>query len=295
MKTIAVRSFALLTSILSFALTARAETSAGSYPPHAIPHSQLRVLPKSPTGRQYQLHVGLPGSYGKETNKKYPVVYVTDGYWDFQKINGLYGSLVYDKVVPEFITVGIGYPGNFDEMNYGDLRWWELSPVPFAGQPAAGHAAEFLQSIEQEIIPYIEREFRVDPSFRVMAGASLGGLFTLYAMYTKAELFQGYVALTPAVVLGNEWLLGYDDAFAAKKRPLNARLFVAYGGDEAPGFVSSILRYNQRISCRKHPGWAYQFRVVDGERHAGMQHEGYSRGLRWVFAPLAPESGPSSN
>jgi len=285
----------LLALISLLATVARADNAPDSYPPHTIPHSQLRVLPKSPTGRQYQLHVGLPGSYAKDTHKKYPVVYVTDGYWDFQKITSIYGALLYDKVVPEFITVAIGYPGNFDEMNYGDLRWWELSPIPFPGQAQSGHAAEFLQSIEKEIIPYIEHEFRVDPSYRVMAGASLGGLFTLYAMYTKPDLFNGYVALTPAVFLGNNWLLGYDDAFAAKKRPINARLFIAYGGEESPGFVSAILRYNQRVASRKYSGLNYQFRVVDGERHAGMQHEGYSRGLRWVFAPLAPESGPSSD
>lgn len=285
----------LLASLLFAPSVVRADNSSASYPPGTIPHSQLRVLPKSPTGRQYQLHVGLPGSYGKDPQKKYPVVYVTDGYWDFQKITGIYGALLYDRVVPEFITVGIGYPGNFDEVNYGDLRWWELSPIRFERQAESGHAAEFLQSIEREIIPYIEREFRVDPSYRVMAGASLGGLFTLYAMYSKPGLFNGYVALTPAVFVGNDWLLGYDAAFAAQHRPIKARLFIAYGGDESPNFVSAILRYNQRPSSRKYPGLSYQFRVVDGERHAGMQHEGYSRGLRWVFAPLAPESGPSSD
>jgi len=37
---------------------------------------------------------------------------------------------------------------------------------------------------------------------------------------------------------------------------------------------------------------AYKFRIIDGERHAGMQIESYVRGLRWVFEPLAPETGP---
>lgn len=55
---------------------------------------------------------------------------------------------------------------------------------------SSGHAAEFLQTIETVIMPFIEREYRADPSCRVMAGASLGGLFTLYAIYTKPELFK---------------------------------------------------------------------------------------------------------
>ena len=250
------------------------------------------MLAPNAAGRHYQLHVGLPASYAKETTPRYPVVYVTDGYWDFQKMTAIEGSLVYDKVVPEFITVGIGYAG--ENPDYNNLRRWELSPVPSDNPAAAGHAADFLRTIESEIIPLIEKDYRVDSSHRVLAGASLGGLFTLYSMYTKPDLFWAYVAATPAVASGNDWLLGYEDAFAKSGKPLKVRLFVAGGGNESPGFLGGILRFNQRISSRKHAGLAYEFRIIDGERHAGMQLEAYTRGLRFVFAPLAEESGPAT-
>ena len=141
------------------------------------------------------------------------------------------------------------------------------------------------------IIPLVEKDYRVDSSYRVMAGASLGGLFTLYSMYAKPGLFRAYVAATPAVAAGNDWLLGFEDAFVKAGKSLNARLFVAGGGNESPGFLGGILRYNQRVASRKHAGLAYEFRIIDGERHAGMQLESYVRGLRHAFAPLAPETG----
>ena len=188
-------------------------------PPHTIPDSQIRVLPRNEAGRHYQLHVGLPASYAKEPSRRYPVVYVTDGYWDFAKMTTIHGSLVYDRVVPEFVTVGIGYAD--ESPDYGQLRRWELSPVPLDdGGQASGHAGDFLKTIETVIIPFVEKEYRVDPSYRVLAGASLGGLFTLYSMYTKPGLFQAYVAATPAVVVGNDWLLGYEDAFAKSGKSL---------------------------------------------------------------------------
>lgn len=272
-----------------------ADAPSSPYPPHIIAGSELRVLPVTAAGRHYQLHVGLPASYGKDTTRRYPVVYVTDGYWDFQKMTAIEGSLVYDKVVPEYITVGLGYAG--DNLDYGDLRRWELSPVPFGGggPEASGHAEEFLTTIERQVIPFIEREYRADPSYRVLAGASLGGLFTLYAMYTKPALFNAYVAATPAVVLGNDWLLGYEEAFTKSGRSLKGRLFVSGGGNESPGFLGGMLRFNQRIASRKLPELAYEFRIIDGERHAGMQLESYTRGLRFAFAPLAPESGPATS
>lgn len=287
-------SFVIVSQLLLGGLVSAAEKPAPAHPGHVIPNSQLRVLPVNAAGRHYQLHIGLPSSYTKETAKRYPVVYVTDAYWDFQKITAMEGGLTYDKVVPEFITVGLGYAG--EDLNYGNLRRWELSPVAFGGggPEASGHAADFLRTIEQEIIPFVEREYRADPSYRVLAGASLGGLFTLHAMYTKPELFQAYIAATPAVVVGNDWLFGYEDAFAKSGRQLKARLYVTGGGNESPGFLGGILRFNQRIASRKHPELAYAFRVIEDERHAGMQFESYLRGLRFAFAPLAPETGPAT-
>ena len=267
-----------------------AQASQQAFPPHTIGNSQLRVLAPTAAGRHYQLHISLPASYAKETTRRYPVVFVTDAYWDFQKIDAIRGGLVYDRVVPEFIVVELGYAG--ENLDYNNLRRWELSPAPFGGE-GSGHAADFLRTIETEIIPFVEREYRADPSYRVLAGASLGGLFTLYSMLTRPDLFRAYIAATPAVAVDNNWLFGYEDAFAKASRPLKARLFVSGGGNESPGFLGGILRFNQRIASRKTPGLAYEFRIIDGERHAGMQFESYVRGLRFAFAPLAPESGPS--
>jgi predicted alpha/beta superfamily hydrolase len=261
-------------------------------PGYVIPRSEVRTLPVNAAGRHYALFIGLPVSYATEPGKRYPVVFVTDGYWDFQKITTLHGPLVYDKYAPEFITVGMGYAG--ENLNYGDLRRWELSPLAF-GTPAeaSGHAKDFLDTIEKVFIPLIDREYRTDPKQRVLGGASLGGLFTLYSMFTKPDLFSAYIAVTPAVALGDGWLLKYEEEFAKSQKSLNARLYMTVGGNEATGFVAPILRMNQRFAPRKYPNLAYEFRIIDGERHAGNQTESYNRGLRFVFAPVAPEQGPS--
>jgi len=271
--------------------SALASETAPAHPPHTIPGSELRVLPINAAGRHYQLSIGLPASYAKETARRYPVVYVTDGYWDFQKLDAIRGALVFDKVVPEFIIVGLGYAG--EDLDYGRLRAWELSPVPLGGA-STGHAADFLAAIETEIIPFVEREYRADPAHRVLGGASLGGLFTLYAMYSKPDLFSAWMAVTPAVAVNDGWLLGHEEKFAKAGGQLRGRLFASMGENEGPGFLSAILRYNSRVASRKYPNLAYQFRMVDGERHAGMQMESYTRGLRFVLAPLAPEQGPGT-
>ena len=61
--------------------------------------------------------------------------------------------------------------------------------------------------LPEQIAPLVPRH-----AINCTKWASLGGLFTLYSMYTKPELFSGYIAPTPAVGVGNGWLLGYEDA-----------------------------------------------------------------------------------
>lgn len=281
-------------AFLFSALQAQAADPAPAYPAHTIPNTLLRALPKNADDRTYQLHIHLPASFANEPKRRYPVLYVTDGYWDFATIVASYNNLAYDRVVPEFITVGLGYAG--DNLDYGDLRGWELSPVRLA--PLAvntGNADKFLKSLEREIVPLLEREYRADPAQRYLAGSSLGGLFTLHAMYAKPELFQGYIAASPAIVVGNDWIIGQAKAYAATGKPIKARLYVTGAEAEWPGFLAGIKRYQALLPALKHPELVFQNRSIDGERHAGTKAESYTRGMRFVFEPLATETGKSKD
>ena len=65
----------------------------------------------------------MPDSYAANPERRYPILYVTDGYWDYKLLKSIVGGLVYDQVIPEIILVGIGYPG--DAPDYGRLRRWD--------------------------------------------------------------------------------------------------------------------------------------------------------------------------
>src|SRR5437868_15023773 len=99
-----MKRIVLTLAFLLGAVPAQAADAAPGYPAHTIPNTLLRALPKNADGRSYQLHIHLPASFAKEPKRRYPVLYMTDGYWDFATIVSSYNNLAYDKVVPEFIT-----------------------------------------------------------------------------------------------------------------------------------------------------------------------------------------------
>jgi uncharacterized protein len=274
-------------------LSATAAWAQPGYPPHVVPRTELRVLPKTADGRSYQLHIHLPASFTRSPGRRYPVLFVTDGYWDFTTFINAYNSKVADRVVPEFIIVGLGYAG--DSPDYESLRRWDLPPVKLPQPGDTGHADKFLATLEHEVIPLLERDYRADPAHRVLAGSSLGGLFTLYAMYTRPTLFEGYIAASPAVNVADDWIIQRAKAYAATGKPIKARLYVTGAELEWPSYLAAIKRYQALLPELKHPGLVFENRIIDGERHSGTKPESYARGIRFVFEPLAPEQGPQKD
>jgi len=287
-------ALATMTSAAAAETPAESTGTTPTAPPYALPGTQVITLPPAAAGRQYQLLIHLPGSFKREPQRRYPVLYVTDGYWDFATLVASYGNLVYDRVVPEFIIVGLSYAGA--QPDYDALRLADLSPVAMPGEKAeSGQADRFLDTLERTVFPLIEREFRADPGQRHIAGSSLGGLFVLHALYARPQLFQGYIAASPAVVVGGDWIIGRAKAYAASGKPLPARLYVTGAEHEWPGFLAGIQRYQALLPELKQPGLVFERRTIDGERHAGTKPESYTRGMRFIFAPLAPEQGPSKD
>jgi len=280
-----------------------AET-APAYPPMVLHNTELRPLHSSVTGRDYLLYVAYPESYASHPERKYPVVYVTDGYWSFVKMSSLGGALWYDQIVPEYILVGLGYAG--ENVNYGKERMYELSPSCQTygwakNTKVQGGARKFLDALKTEIIPYVETNTRADSSFRVMAGSSMGGLFSLFCMYEEPELFQGIIAGSPEVDWDHRWLfrrecelrqaaLG-DDYKGAFHVP--CRLFMGVGTGEVPDFVGSIEAFDSIIRSGQYADFAYRFQRFEGERHAGNGAELFNRGLRFVFEPRIPSNAPN--
>jgi uncharacterized protein YciI len=231
--------------------------------------------------------VGLPASFRTSPEKKYPVVFVTDGYYDFQGVFSTYSNLYWDKLVPEMIVVGLGYAG--DHPDYETLRVNDLTPMQFVTglRTGGGQASKYLHMIETEAIPLLERDYRADPAHRVLMGCSLGGCFTLYTMFTRPDLFQGFVAVGPSV----NQIWQYEDDFARSGRVVDARVFMSTGEYEWPSYHNNILLLNERLGTRKYIKGGYQFRNVENMRHTGEKAEGYAQGLRYVMETMA-ESGP---
>lgn len=244
-----------------------------------IPGSQTKeITSKIINGQEYVLQISLPAGYAK-SNKKYPVVYLMDSQWDFPLLTALYGEQYFDGFIPEVIIVGITWGG--DHPNPDSLRARDYTPTSEKQLPQSGGADKFLSVIQNEIFPVVENDYRVDINDKTLVGCSLGGLFTMYTLFTHSSMFNRYVAASPAFTWDNNVLYKYEEQYHAVPSNPPAKLFMCVGGVElsVPGFEKLTLFLNNRHYTKLQ----MESMVLENTGHSGTKGEGYARGLQFVF------------
>lgn len=277
----------ILAALLACALTPEAQ---GQFDPYPLPKSEVRTLPTASNGRDYVLYISFPLSY--ETagpSRRYPVIYSCDGFWDFPVVAHTADYVRRDGMAPETIVVGLGYGG--ENPNVGHLRQWDLTPgidpVYDASGATTGHAEEFLTVLATEIIPFVEENYRADPSFRMLFGASFGGLFAVYAALERPGLFEGIAVNGASLDWRDDLVLEMARAHKASGRSLNTRFYIGWGSGDEPAGIESSRRFVQEVSEMEIPNLRIVGREIAGAAHNGSKPENIARGIRFVFAPQA--------
>ena len=274
-KFVAIFFFLLLSTGLALAQVFKADI----LPPEVvIPGTQLLKITSSIIqGQEYSLFVNLPRTY-TDPSKSFPVLYVLDGQWDFPLVTSVFGQEYYDGFVPGVIVVGITWGGK--NPNPDSLRVRDFTPTKVKQAHQSGGAAEFLSFLRGELIPFIDSKFRTVKSDRTLMGSSLGGLFTLYAMFQDSGYFNRYVLTSPSLRWDNGAILVDEKEYADKRSRHPARLFIGIGELEE---VAEFQKFAERLHSVGQE-LEVQTKVLQGMGHSGGKAEGYTRGLQAVFA-----------
>ena len=277
---LAIGLFLVFVGICSLHINAFAQDKgAGSPPMVPVLGTQLLTIHSTILDRDFELHVNLPRFYS-DTTRKFPVLYLMDSQWDFPLVNAVFGEQYYDGFVPEIVIVGIAPAGT--NPNYDSLRAMDLTPTRMAQQPQTGGGPKFLQFIKKEAIPFIESKYRVKGDDRALMGSSLGGLFTLYAMFTETAVFNRYILTSPALQWDNGVLFTYEKEYAAKNTRLPVRLFM--GRAELEPGDADFQKLVDLLKSRNYAGLDLHTAVAEGMGHSGGKSLGYPRGLQAVYA-----------
>ncbi len=147
-----------------------------------VPHGdvQIRSYVSEETGHIKQCYVYTPPCYGKDLEKKYPVVYVQHGVGENEtgwiwngKLNFIMDNLIAEDKCQEMIVVmcsGYSFPKGVNTVFY---------------------PGDFGKELTENVIPYIETNFRTKKGRknRAMAGLSLGSAQAIQIVSRFPQLF----------------------------------------------------------------------------------------------------------
>lgn len=244
-----------------------------------IPGSQiLKLTSQIVKGQEYELDVLLPGGY-KTSGKNYPVLYLMDSQWDFPLAKSLYGQHYFDGFIPEMIIVGITWGRT--NPNPDSLRARDYTPTNEKRLPQSGGANNYLAFIQTELFPFIQSKYRTDTTDRILMGCSLGGLFTMYTLFTHPNMFSKYIAASPAYGWDNEVLYKYEKSYFESNPVKPARLYMTIGEVERgmPGFQ----KFSKFLADRNYKNLQIRSKVLENTGHSGTKTEGFGRGMQYAY------------
>lgn len=249
-------------------------------------NTTTRTIKSNYNGQNYLLKVQFPKGYHQE-KVNYPVLYVLDAETNFGGVGYIVQRLIKDRLIPKVLLVGIAY--NTDYKTFYKLRSRDLTPtedknLKMGGAKVAdptGGAPLFCQFLENELFPFIAKEFRVKEGERAIYGHSYGGLFGSYAFLEHTDMFNKYLILSPSLWFQNNQLL--DDVKQFKM--LDSKVRVYMGSGELERRIDDLQTdFANQLKAKQLPKLILKAEVFENETHRTIFGTGFTNGLRFLYA-----------
>lgn len=228
--------------------------------------------------------ISLPKGY-EEGEANYPVLYLLDGLQNIKHVVGTVELLTESGIVPPVIIVGIESldrsrdftPSTAGENVYGGTG--------DSGIPQSGGAPRFLQFLQNELIPYVEYNYRTHP-YRILEGHSFGGLFSVFTLMEKPELFDAFIIQSPALWWNSEEMSKKAPTFFKSHLTLDKSIYFGIGGGDGWGMRKELTHYTEVIKNNESGNLHWMHEEVGDEGHDDARLILNYNGVKFIFSDL---------
>ncbi|HEY0159717.1 MAG TPA: alpha/beta hydrolase-fold protein [Thermoanaerobaculia bacterium] len=237
-------------------------------------------------GNSRELTIYLPAGYDERPERRYPVLYIQDGQNLFDadrayvpgqhwRLHEAADAAIGERTASPMIIVGIDHAG------IG--RMDEYTPAVDPKHKGGGRASDYARMLVEELKPAMDERFRTlgDAANTAVAGSSLGGLFSLHAVFTRRDVFGRAAAISPSVWWANRAILETVDAFDGEP----PRLWVDIGGREGTEALRDARDLRDRIAAK---GWSDETFHYYEDRRADHSERAWAKRVRLVLEFLFP-------
>jgi predicted alpha/beta superfamily hydrolase len=217
--------------------------------------------------RQRKVWIYLPADYQFE-NRKYPVIYMHDGQNLFDAYTSGYGEWGIDEILDKLpakkqcIVVGIDHGDEYRITEYD----------PYDSKYGKGRGGDYVDFLVKTLKPYIDQHYRTKPDagHTIIAGSSMGGLISMYAVLKYPDVFGNAGIFSPAFWIAPQI---YDYALKAHLSVDNKFYFVC-GNNENKGEVADMQKMVDIIRFKGIDEKKSPVTIINGGEHNEKQWNG---------------------
>ena len=222
-----------------------------------------------------ELTVSLPPSYKKDPKRTYPLLFLLDGDYLFDPFEGTMKYGYYWDDLPEVILVGLSQ----DKERDADCTLDEATGLP------EGSGADFFEFIGGELIPYLQKKYRISP-FKIIAGHDVTASFLNLYLYKDAPLFNAYISLSPE--LGLEMETRIAERLAGFKQ--NIFYYQSSSDGDIKKMKEKITTLDTNIKAVVNPSLNYKYDDFKEASHYSLVLYSIPSALYQIFASYQPIS-----
>ncbi|AEW85773.1 alpha/beta hydrolase [Flavobacterium columnare] len=231
------------------------------------------------------LNIYLPQGYNKQ--ERYPVIYVLDGSADedFIHIAGLvqYFTFPWIERIPKSIVVGIA---NTDRKR--DFTSTPNQQIVKDRYPTSGGSEKFIAFIENELQPYISKNYTTTND-KTIIGQSLGGLLATEILFKKPHLFDQYIIISPSLWWNDGELLKLNPDVLNENFQQNKSIYIGVGKEGlGPIFDNHVMEVDanllfDKIKYGKSKTVKVVFDYLPEEDHATVTHPAVFNAFKLLY------------
>ena len=191
-------------------------------------------IPTLPTKKPRKLYVYVPKDYNK-SERRYPVLYMFDGHNVFYDSHATYGKswgmkeyLERTRLPLIVVAVECNTEGN---RRISEYTPWDIN-CRYGSFKAQGK--ETMDWFTTVLKPEIDRTYRTlpDRAHTMIAGSSMGGLMSIYAIVAYNDVFSRAAALSPCFLVGRRIVKQF---IASHPIAQPTRIYADLGSEEIDG------------------------------------------------------------
>lgn len=233
------------------------------------------TIPELTGEEKRKLYIYLPKSYDEQVDKYYPVLYMFDGQNVFFDNDATYGKSWGMKEYMEYTDTQVIIVAPACNQNPDNGRLREYTPFAFK-EKSVGSIKSLgkvtMEWIINELKPNIDKNFRTltDRENTFIAGSSMGGLMSLYAITKYNHIFSKAAALSPSIWTGVQKL-----AKIIKKAEIdkNTIVYMDYGTEELSNHKNMIQKFAMISSLLMKKDIRVTTRIVPNGMHCEASWE----------------------